>query len=159
MSPEVPPPAPPNPAKKPRPWWELPVTIVAIGVGAWAGTTITNYVSNQWHSTAFQAALVQESIDLNKALPKMEDKISRLDSTNVPHDHEFEYNYTILIDPTVTLDPAKFASVMRPIIVKSYRTNDGMSYFRQNGVTLVYSYSDSTGHKFAEIRVGTADLQ
>ena len=159
MSPEVPLSAPSSSVKKPRPWWELPVTIVAIAVGGWAGTTLTNYVSDQWHSKSFEEKLVQESSDLNKTLPKMEDKISRLDSTSVPHDHEFVYNYTILNDPTVAIDLTKFESAMRPIIVKSYRTNDGLSYFRQNGVTLIYSYSDSSGHKFAEIRVGPADLQ
>ena len=73
------------------------------------------------------------------------DGFTRLDNTVALPNNKFQYNYTISIDTTIySLSTLK--TNLHQSILNSVKTNPSLKDFRDNNVTMVYSYSDSVGH-------------
>jgi hypothetical protein len=135
-------------------------TIAAVIVGAWAGDAITNFLHQRWVDSEIKKELVESSESMNKTLPKMLDSITRLDTTTIVQEpHVFNYHYTLMLNPDLPMDRNKFSNIMRSNLTKTYRESDGMKYFRDYGVSVIYDYSDVRGQKIAEIEVGPNDLK
>jgi uncharacterized membrane protein YvbJ len=91
--------------------------------------------------------------ELNKTCPIMVDKYTRLDNAVAMPDNSFQYNYTLvtLTKAEVNIDTAR--KYIEPGIINNIKTNPDLKYYRDNKITMIYSYRDKNGEfvmKFSE---------
>ncbi len=132
------------------------VSIVAALIGAFFGMTAFRHCSNQ--APDIDQAIVATSSQLNKTLPMMVDKETRLDNTVAGLDKTIIYRYTLVNMNAADVPKDKLVAAVRPGVVATYKTNDSMKEFRNNGVTMKYQYSDKGGVFITEFSVGPKDL-
>ena len=83
----------------------------------------------------------------------MIDKETRLDNCIALPNKTFQYNYTLVNMVSGDYDTGYMSSTLKPGIVNNIRTSPSMEVFRQNRVTIVYSYSDMNGTHLFQITV------
>jgi hypothetical protein len=101
----------------------------------------------------FDKVLVQASNELNKNLPMVLDKDTRLDTTIPGPGNRFTYFYTMLNYTVEQLDTNKLRSILTPNLINNYKTNKSMDEFRENNVELHYFYRDKNGKSVFDIAV------
>ncbi len=94
--------------------------------------------------------------NVNDNCPVMVDLSTRLDSASLLENRAFKYHYTLIMYPSdsITISPAQLKKGLAPGIIKNVRNNTGLAFFRDNNVTMVYSYSDREGNLLFDIEVG-----
>ncbi len=105
--------------------------------------TVFRHCSNQARN--IDQAIVATSSQLNKNLPMMVDKETRLDNTMAGPDKTIIYRYTLVNMSAADVPKDKLVTAIRPRVVATYKTNDSMKDFRNNGVTMQYQYFDKGG--------------
>jgi hypothetical protein len=125
--------------QKPRPIASL-LGLIAGALLVWGATYYIN------PPPSFDKQLVTMANEINKTCPIVVDEDTRLDNVMALPGKTVQYNLTILAEVTDEIDTAAFKEIMLPTQLNMIKTNPGMKTFRDNDVTLVYSYSDNKGN-------------
>ena len=101
--------------------------------------------------------MMEAASELNKTCPIMVDKDTQLDNAVAMPDNVFQYNYTLvnLEKSQVNIDTVK--KYIEPGLINSVKTNPDLKNYRDNKVTMAYSYKDKNGVFILKISV-TPDL-
>jgi hypothetical protein len=102
--------------------------------------------------------LKQTSTELNKKLPKMIDKETRLDSTFPAPNNTFVYKYTLVNILAKDYDSNVVKSKVRQSALQNYKTNPVMKPFRDLSVNLKYQYFDKKGTFFMDFDISPKDF-
>jgi hypothetical protein len=102
--------------------------------------------------------LKQTSSELNKELPKMIDKETRLDSTFSAPNNTFVYKYTLVNILAKDYNSDQLKSKIRPVALQNYKTNPVMKPFRDLSVNLKYQYFDKKGTFFMDFDISPKDF-
>jgi len=108
----------------------LVVTIAAV-LGAVIGSAVVHQYFNQ--PPRIDSALVNAAAEINKHLPMMIDKETRLDATMAVPNKTIIYRYTLVDRSASDLQKDTLIKAVRPTLVANYRTNESMKTFRVYG--------------------------
>jgi len=146
-------------AKSNRTAWII--GLIAAGVFVVVGTVVGIRVAGIFFggTDLVDAGLMHIASEQNKNLPEMIDRVTRLDNTIAVPGNTLIYNYTLFNNSGAVIDTSRIIESLKPRIINNVKTNDEMKFFRDNEVTLVYKYSDSTGVPLMEIRVTPDDYR
>lgn len=98
--------------------------------------------------------LLQEfSEKTNRKCPMVVDKNTRLDNTIVLSNKTVQYNYTFINLEKKDFNFKGIESHFKPNILNNVKTNPGLKFFRDNKVTLSYSYKDKNGNFIFKYKV------
>jgi hypothetical protein len=111
----------------------------------------------QCAAPSFDKAMMQAASELNKTCPIMIDKETRLDNAVALPGNVFQYNYTLVNAVKDSIDLKSFEDYMQPLILNIVKTNPDLKLFRDNKVTMTYSYNDMNGVFITKISI-TKDL-
>lgn len=89
--------------------------------------------------------LITAAEEVNVTCPFMVDEVTRIDNAEALPDNAFQYNYTLVGVTVDSVDVAYFEDFMTPQIINQLRFDPDMKWFRDQGVTMVYSYKDMHG--------------
>ena len=124
--------------------------IAGTAVAAIVGILIQNYFSEP---VSFDQAMMQAASELNKSCPMMVDSETQLDNANALPDNKFQYNYTLVNYSIEELDLEQVKASIEPGIITNVRTNPDLKAYRDNNVTMVYSYKDKNQEHLFKIEV------
>ncbi len=93
-------------------------------------------------NNTFDKQLMKAASDLNKSCPVMVDKDTRLDNTVALPDNIFQYNYTLVNYSKEEIDIDLIKNNLQPLLLNNIKSNDDLKIFRDNKVTLKYSYKE-----------------
>ncbi len=79
----------------------------------------------------------------------------RMDSAKAISAKEFKYYYTLLNNPNTS--SGNFIQSSKPQIISSLKGAASSSEFRNDEITIIYSYHKADGSKFAEFEVSPAE--
>jgi len=136
-------------------------TIVIIAVASALGTVGGRLLFEKLHGTdsvTFNGTLIKVADELNRNLPIMVDRNTRLDSTMALPDGKFVYLYTIIGLDETAINKETFADRMRPKLINNYRTEESMKTFRENNMQLLYKYKTEKGESIADITISPRDF-
>lgn len=114
------------------------------------GVLLVNCTSN---APSFDKALMQTASELNEVCPMMVDNITRLDNAVALPGKVFQYNYTLIYTPKDSINIEVFEDILKPTILSNAKTNPDLQNFRDNKVTMVYSYKDMFGGFITKITI------
>ncbi len=132
------------------------VTIIAAAIGAVVGSVLAHQYFNR--SPSIDQALMATTSQINKGLPMMVDKETRLENTMVLPDKTIVYRYTLVNTNAADVKKDELTASLRPLVLNSYKTDPDMKSFRENGVTMRYQYSDKNGMAITEFAVNPKDF-
>ena len=89
--------------------------------------------------------LMAVASEINKSCPFMADKETRLDNAVVMKGNTLQYNYTLVNMVKDSINIEKIKTYLEPNIINTVKSNPELKIFRDNKVTLNYSYKDKTG--------------
>jgi len=95
----------------------------------------------------------ETSTELNKKLPMMIDKETRLDTTFPAPNKTLVYKYTLVNILAKDYDSNKVKSKVRQSALQNYKTNPVMKPFRDLSITLKYQYFDKKGTFFMDFDI------
>lgn len=110
----------------------------------------------------FSKELQEAASNSNKLGPQMMSDGIRLDSVSASKDKVFKYNYTLTEDEKSNVSPELlegFKKEAREEALKVIKTSEEMKTFRDNDVTLKYSYVDKNGQLLTEFEIKPADYK
>jgi hypothetical protein len=106
-----------------------------------------------------EQSLVQTSSEMNKKLPMMIDKATRLDTVTPAPNKTLMYKYT-LVDVTKSgIDVAKVQKTLKPTILEAYKTNPDMQKLRAAEISLKFQYYDKNGTFITDVEVHPSDVK
>jgi hypothetical protein len=94
---------------------------------------------------------------LNKKCPVMIDKETRLENAAVLPGRVFQYNFTLVNMVVDSINIKAFDENMKPLVLKSVKTNPRYKAYMKREVTISYAYSDKNGKYISVISV-TPDM-
>lgn len=125
-------------------------TILGVAIAVAVSFVLRNYVFHEDNS--IDKKLKAASEEANKMCPIVLDSITRMDNTiALPHE-TFQYNYTIKIDTNKT-SISQLKMNLEKSILNSVKTNPSTKEFRDNNVTMDYSYNDDEGNFLFKIEI------
>ncbi|TGK53849.1 hypothetical protein EHQ16_17535 [Leptospira kanakyensis] len=103
--------------------------------------------ANFWNKNpSFEDLLRSTANDINRNCPQTVDKDTRLDNVAVFPNKRFQYNYSIIAYTASEIDIQILEKNLYPVILNTIKSSPDMKLFRENEVTLVYSYRDRMGN-------------
>jgi hypothetical protein len=120
----------------------------AIGMIVGAAAFLIAYFAVQqvfFKPPTFDKQMMQIASELNKSCPIMVDAETQLDNAVAIPDNTFQYNYTLVSMERATFDISELKNYLQPIILNNIKTNPDLKIFRDNDVTMAYSYKDKNG--------------
>ena len=104
----------------------------------------TKYVVSGFNSA--DGHLKKTAAEMNKECPKLIDAETRLDSTSAG-DNIFEYHYSLVnfLKGDPNLDVARVKNGIRQSAQENFDANPELKEFREQKVSLKYSYKDKAG--------------
>ena len=132
------------------------ITALAAAIGSVMGSFV--YRSLVGGSATFDKVLVEASSEMNKNLPMMLDKETRLVTTIPSPGNNLTYVNILVNYSAAELDTNKLREVLTPGIIANYKTQAGMERFRKQEVVLHYQYKDKDGNFLFEIVVSPKDF-
>ena len=111
-------------------------------------------VKSSTNSDLVNPSLLEAANEINKMCPFTVNKDTRLDNALALPNNGFQYNYTLVNVEKSSINVEKSKSNAASILLNQLKTNQALKPFRDNNVTIVYSYSDKNGiflfsHTFA----------
>lgn len=103
--------------------------------------------------TNFDNQLQADAKSLQKKCPVMMDDITRWDSVSVLPGKTFRYSYTIVTSERKDIDSANLVKSLEPSFINQVKTEPSLARYRENNVTLSYSYKDKNGQPIATINI------
>ncbi|MGE5457041.1 MAG: hypothetical protein ACM3RX_01665 [Methanococcaceae archaeon] len=101
----------------------------------------------------FDKTMMKVASELNKTCPFMVDSETQLDNAIALPDNVFQYNYTLINTSKDSIDIQVFENIMKPMLIKNIGSTPELKTFRDNKVTMVYSYKDKNGNFLSKISV------
>ena len=132
------------------------ITVIAAAVGAVIGSMLVRQYFDR--PARIDGALVATISQINKTLPMMVDKETRLDNTMAGPNKTIIYRYTLVNMNAADVQKEQLKSALRPHVLTSYKTDNGMKAFRDNGVIMEYQYSDKNGVYITDFSVSPKDF-
>lgn len=132
--------------------------LTLIGVGA---AIIGWFLANQFLvlTPSFDEVLMKTASELNKSLPMMVDSETQLDNTISLPDNTFQYNYTLINIDVDSIVAEELHEALEGRLANNIKNNPDMKAFRENEVTMCYSYSDKDGQFITKIIISPEDYQ
>ena len=128
---------------------------MAVVIGLCAG--VWTFVHLQG-SESTEEKLAQTSKHLNARLPLNLDSNTRWDTTLPGPGNCLTYCYTLVNASKSDMDTNEFTARIKPKLSLNYRTSPDMKLFRQNRVTLRFTFKDKLGETVTTIEVSPDDL-
>ena len=94
---------------------------------------------------SFDKAMMEAASQINKSCPIMVDQETRLDNAVAMPGKVFQYNYTLVNFAKDSVNIPGLEGYMKPMILNNVKTNPDMKGFRDNKVTMTYTYKDKDG--------------
>ena len=131
--------------------------IVAIVIGATVGFWVAAH--GIFHRST-QQVLENAATSLNKKLPMMVDSETRLDNVEAGPDGSktLIYEYTLPNATKDNLDVPVLEKLLRPQVIKNYKTRTEMRSFRDADVHLDYRYKDKNGVLVMDLDISPKDF-
>jgi hypothetical protein len=127
-------------------WVGVIVALLLGGViGKMVGRSASTSVFSSDPKPAFDQTLPKLANDLNRQLPMMVDRGTRLDSTVGGPGKRFTYVYTLVELPAADIDRAQLQRMLASSTRNRVCTDPKMEALFKNGVTVVYSYRGNDG--------------
>ncbi|QES87547.1 hypothetical protein [Rhizosphaericola mali] len=114
------------------------------------GAVLFSIVSCQ---TNFDEQLQADAKTLQKKCPVMMDDITRWDSVSVLPGNTFRYSYTIVTSEKKDIDSSNLVKSLEPSFINQVKTEPSLARYRENNVTMSYSYKDKNGQSIATINI------
>jgi hypothetical protein len=106
-----------------------------------------------------EQSLAQTSSEMNKKLPMMIDKGTRLDTVTPAHNKTLMYKYTLVDVMKSGIDVAKVQKTLKPTILEVYKTNPDMQKLRAAEISLKFQYYDKNGTFITDVEVHPSDVK
>jgi hypothetical protein len=106
-----------------------------------------------------EQSLVQTSSEMNKKLPMMIDKATRLDTVTPAPNKTLMYKYTLVDITKAGIDVAKVQKTLKPTILEAYKTNPEMQKLRAAEISLKFQYYDKNGTFITDVEVHPSDVK
>jgi len=106
---------------------------------------------------SFESQLKEAANEANKSCPMMIDKETRLDNTMALPGNKFQYSYTLVNYVKDSVNADQLQKALQPGILNGVKTNPDLKIYRENKVTMVYSYYDKNKAFITTINI-TPDL-
>lgn len=106
--------------------------------------------------------LKEAAVNMNKLTPQTLSDGVRLDSVSALPNKVFKYHYTLTEDVKESVTPEEieaFKNQAKEGAMKAVKTSADMDEFRNNDVTLQYSYSDKNGKLTADFTITPAEYK
>ena len=110
----------------------------------------------------FSKELLEAAANTNKLGPQILSEGIRLDSVSANKDKVFKYNYTLTEDDKEKVSPSlveEFKNNAKQEALKVVKTSDEMQMFRENKVTLKYSYNDKNGQYITDFTISPEEYK
>ena len=107
----------------------------------------------------FDKAMMQAASELNESCPIMVDRETRLDNAVAMPGKVFQYHYTLVNMLLADIDVATLTSNLTPQLINNVKTNPDLKAYRDNEVTMSYTYKDANGEFVAKISVTPQDYE
>lgn len=89
--------------------------------------------------------MMQAASQINQSCPIMVDQETRLDNAVAMPGKIFQYNYTLVNLAKDSINISGLESYIKPMILNNVKTNPDMKSFRDNKITMTYTYKDKYG--------------
>ena len=130
----------------------LIVVAFAGSIGKLIGRSTSERFFEGKESAEINSVLLKTANEINKKLPIMIDKNTRLDST-VGLNNKFQYNYTMVSFTSLEIDQSTLKGQF-PLMIKNRAcSSKDMKRFFENGVTVDYVYRGKNGNSITTISV------
>jgi hypothetical protein len=106
--------------------------------------------------------LKDAATSMNKLMPQILSDGVRLDSVSALPNKVFKYNYTLTEDVKESVTPEEietFKSNAKEGALKVVKTSSEIKEFRDNDVTMIYSYYDKNGKPTADYTITPAEYK
>jgi hypothetical protein len=131
-----------------------PQTIIGIIVGLIVMVLIQQlFIKNP----GFDKAMMKAASELNKTCPVMVDRETQLDNAIALPDKVFQYNYTLVNIGKDSIDIQSFENYMKPMLLNKVKNAPELKMYRDNKVTMAYSYKDKDGVFLTKILITSSD--
>ncbi len=136
--------------------YQIAIAILSTVIGTMIGSVGVGEVFSRPPNV--DTLLRETSNELNKKLPMMLDKETRLDTTIPAPNKTFIYKYTLINILAKDYNGNLVKSKIRPIALRNYKTNPSMKPFRDLSVNLKYQYFDKKGTFFMSFDISPKDF-
>ncbi len=133
--------------------------LIALVLVIGASSLLIGCVTTKENSSSFQKEMVAAANEINAVCPIMADEETRLDNVVALPNNSFQYNYTLVNYAKKDIDVAKLKATVSPIILNNIKTNPDLQLFRDNKVTMIYSYKDKNGNFLFSSKYGYNDYK
>jgi len=131
-----------------------PQTIIGIIIGLIVMVLIQQlFIKNP----GFDKAMMKAASELNKTCPVMVDRETQLDNAIALPDKVFQYNYTLVNIGKDSIDIQSFENYMKPMLLNKVKNAPELKMYRDNKVTMAYSYKDKDGVFLTKIYITSSD--
>ncbi len=107
--------------------------------------------------TTVDEALVSVSSQINKNMPVLVDKETRLDRVSAEPGQQFIYHYTLLSISKKDISSDEFYKLIKPQLKSRLCGSTEMQKFLKSGVTVSYLYRGSDGHALGGVTFVPSD--
>ena len=108
-------------------------------------------------ASAIDAQLNAMAAEINRKGAKAIDNETTLTNVEARPGKTLVYKYTLAV-AKADMPPGALIQNIRPKLLDAYQHNHEMSFFRDNGVSVIYHYEDKAGEVIDEISIGPKDL-
>ncbi len=105
---------------------------------------------------SFEEEMKKAAIQVNQMCPMMVDDLTQLDSASVSGPTKFQYYYTLKGISKSDLDIGIFIKNIEPTLIAGVRDNPALKIYRDNKVTMIYTYFDKDSTLLTSISVTPA---
>ncbi|MGB0869450.1 MAG: hypothetical protein ACPGSD_07620 [Flavobacteriales bacterium] len=102
---------------------------------------------------SFDKVLMTTASELNKSLPLMVDRDTQLDNTIALPNNVFQYHYTLINSVIDKIEIKKMEEFLEEQLLNNIKSNPDLKTFRDNNVTMNYSYKDKNGEFITKISI------
>jgi hypothetical protein len=126
-------------------------TAYAVSMGDFFGN-LMGRSGSQGRGITVDETLVKMSTQMNKKMPMVIDKETRLDRVSAEPGHHFIYHYTLTGMRSADINTGEFPKAIKPQLKTRLCDSAEMRNFLKNGVTISYLYRSSDGHPVGGIK-------
>jgi hypothetical protein len=132
---------------------------IASGLGAVIGSSAVNLLfKSRGTQVSFDRKLVRVADEINKTLPMMVDRDTRIDSTVPGPGNRFTYVCTLVDLVKEDVDSRELEQTVRPRLIANYKSNPQMKELRERRIELHYQYRDKNWESLFEVIVTPKDF-
>ena len=129
-------------------------TIIGLIVGLIIMVVIQQFF---FKAPSFDKQMMKAASELNKTCPVMVDRETQLDNAIALPDKVFQYNYTLVRLPIDSVNVQAFENYIKPVLINSVKNTPELKIYRDNKVTMAYSYKDRNGVFITKILITATD--